>query len=185
MKTPKHVGNVTIVLRKGVGSKPTQILLGLKPPKNKADDKRNRKRVGADKWVPPGGGTESGDKSQKHAAQRELLEETGLNFSLSSFKKVGMLRGYNGSVEQPLWLVHIYLVTTASQALGPTAGPGLVKLQWFGVSRLPFNKMLTGDRDWIPRVIKGEKLTIKIVFSEDESDVTAKTIRTVRSFNGR
>lgn len=183
MKMPRHTGNVTIVLREPIGRNPAQILLGLKPPKNKADDGRKRKRVGAGKWVPPGGGTESGDKSQKHAAQRELLEETGLSFPLSAFRKVGALRGYNGSANHLLWLVHIYTVTTGRLKQKPIPGPGLVKLRWFMASRLPFEKMLTGDRDWIPRIIQGQKLAIKIVFSKDESDVTAKTIKTVRSFN--
>lgn len=184
MKTPQHTGNVTIVLRRPADRKPVHILLGLKPPRNKSDARRKRKRIGCNLWVPPGGGTESYDKSQKHAARRELEEETNLRFPLSAFRKVGVLKGYNGSVEKLLWLVHIYLVTTTDNPhQDPVPGQGLLELRWFAKSNLPFDRMLTGDRYWIPRIIAGKKLKIKIVFREDESDVMAIIVKIIRSFN--
>jgi ADP-ribose pyrophosphatase YjhB (NUDIX family) len=182
MKTkPKHIGNVTLVLDQNGASK--RLLLVLKPPKSKADDKRKRKRVGAGLWVPPGGGTEALDKSQKHAAQRELREETDLQYPLRSFRKVGVLKGYNGSADELIWLVHLYLVIKNSDKQHPVVGDGVRKLKWFPISRLPFKHMLTGDRDWIPRIIKGDKLMIQIVFNKDESDIKSKLIKNIRSFN--
>jgi 8-oxo-dGTP pyrophosphatase MutT (NUDIX family) len=181
MKTAKHIGNVTLVLDRNGASK--RLLLVLKPPKSKADAKRKRKRVGAGLWVPPGGGTEAFDKSQKHAAQRELREETALQYPLRSFQKVGVLKGYNGSADELLWLVHLYLVIKNSDKQHPVAGDNVLKLKWFPTSRLPFKRMLTGDRDWIPRIIKGDKLMIQIVFNKDESDVKSKLVKRIRSFN--
>lgn len=134
-------------------------------------------------WVPPGGGTEFSDKSQKHAAQRELREETGLRLPLKAFRKAGALKGHNGSADELLWLVHIYLVADDCDERRLVLGHDLTELRWFPVSRLPFKRMLTGDRDWIPKIINGEKLMIDIVFDENESDVKSKSIRTVRSFN--
>ncbi|MDE1974971.1 MAG: NUDIX domain-containing protein [Patescibacteria group bacterium] len=182
MKAPRHIGNVTLVLKSDGPSK--RLLLVLKPPKSKADDKRKRKRVGAGLWVPPGGGTEPTDKSQKHSAQRELLEETGLRYPIKNFRKVGVLKGFNGSENDLLWLVHLYLlVKPSSDAQQPIPGDNVIKAKWFPTSSLPFKRMLTGDRDWIPRIVNGEMLSIMIVFNENGSDVRSKSVKPVRSFN--
>jgi 8-oxo-dGTP pyrophosphatase MutT (NUDIX family) len=183
MKTkPKNIGNVTLVLDTASHAN-RRLLLVLKAPKDKADAKRKRKRVGAGRWVPPGGGTEPFDKSQKHAAQRELREETKLRFPLKVFRKVGVLEGYNGSADELLWLVHLYLIVVNGIKQRIVPGHKLLESRWFPISRLPFRQMLTGDRDWIPRIINGEKLVIKIVFDKDESNVKSKAVKPIRSFN--
>ncbi|MFA6554552.1 MAG: NUDIX domain-containing protein [Candidatus Paceibacterota bacterium] len=161
MKNKTNVGNVIIVLDKPLGRDDVRILLGRKGPRKKSDDKRKRKRVGIGCWVPPGGGTESDDKSQKHSARRELLEETGFLFPLKSFKKVGVMRVFLSDIL--IWVVHIYLVDTTDPnldyAIGEDDGEYL-DMRWFSLEKLPFAKMLEGDGDWLPRIMKGEKLSI-------------------------
>ena len=112
-----HVANVTLILDGQIDDRNRKLLLGLKRPKNQADEKRKRKKVGSGLFVPPGGGVKPSDKSQRHGAQREVFEETGFRFPLKDFKKVGTLRGYMDSYQKPLWLVHLYLVTTGRSDL--------------------------------------------------------------------
>jgi 8-oxo-dGTP pyrophosphatase MutT (NUDIX family) len=182
MKTSLNVGNVTLVLRQPHGASEPQLLLGLKRPKDKRDGKRKRERIGKGKWVPPGGGTEAEDKSQKHSAQRELLQETGILLPLSSFRKMGTLKGYLDGSAIPTWLVHIYCADVHDSCQFVT-NEEYTTMSWFPTSKLPFDEMLEGDRKWIPRIINNEKLSIKIVANGNADKASSVIIQQIRSFN--
>ena len=183
MKTKTHIGNVVIILDKPIGHPRLRVLMGHKRPRDERDKKRSRQRIGIGRWVPPGGGTEPNDKSQKHAAQREVWQETGLHFPLRSFRKAGVLKGYAASIAKPLWLVHIYTVHAPpdNQAFAPN--DEYTEMKWFSLSGLPFEQMLPGDRQWIPKVARGQMLMIKITGSHNEIDVFLVKMKSVRSFN--
>lgn len=183
MKIATHIGNVTIVLDRPHGQNNPLILMGHKRPKEKKDEKRKRKRIGADRWVPPGGATENDDTSQKHAAQRELRQETGLDFPLKSFRKVGVLRGYINSTDIPTWLVHIYMVDASVKEQVCVPNEEYVEMRWFPLSKLPFEKMLQGDRNWLPKIARGQKLSIRIVANENADKAFSINIRPINSFN--
>lgn len=182
MKITTHVGNVSIVLDRTIGRDNPRILMGRKRPKEDEDQKRKRKRVGVGRWVPPGGATENDDKSQKHAAQRELRQETGLVFPLKSFQKAGVLRGYKGSADTPTWLVHIYLVDASLVDGEFVPNEEYVEMRWFHLSELPFEKMLQGDKDWLPKIVNGQKLSIRIVANKIANENFSIKITPIRSF---
>ena len=183
MKTQTHIGNVVLILDKPIGHPRLRVLMGHKRPKDERDDKRSRQRIGIDRWVPPGGGTELTDKSQKHGAQREVCQETGLRFPLRSFRKAGVLKGYAASVAKPLWLVHIYTVHAPPDDQEFIPNEEYVEMHWFRLSELPFERMLPGDRQWIPKVAKGQRLSIKITGNHNEIDVFSIKMKPIRSFN--
>lgn len=183
MKTKTHIGNVTLVLNGGIGNCGKLLLLGLKRPKKESDDKRKRKKVGSGRWVPPGGGTESSDKSQKHSARREVFEEMGLHFPLASFKRMGTLWGYEASSKAPIWKVYLYVVEAKGLPSKIVPNEEYLIVKWFPIKKLPFGKMLTGDRKWIPRLIRGDKLSIRITFHDDEGKVSSCVIKRICSFN--
>ena len=183
MKTQTHIGIVFLILDKPIGHPRGRVLMGHKRPKDERDEKRSRHRIGIDRWVPPGGGTESADKSQKHAAQREVWQETGLHFPLKAFRKAGVLRGYAASVAKPLWLVHIYTVYAPPDNQAFVANEEYIEMRWFRLSDLPFEQMLQGDREWIPRIARGRKLSIRIVANENADTAYSVKIKPIRSFN--
>lgn len=182
MKKAKHIGNVTLIIDGKIGDPDSRLLLGLKRPRNKKDEKRRRKKVGSGRWVPPGGATEMVDKSQKHGAKREVWQETGLSLPLKAFKKAGQLLSHVLPSRKSLWLVHIYVVEMNGLRGDLILNEEYVDMRWFPVTKLPFSKMLRGDRDWIPRIIRGEKVSVKLHF-DDTDDVVASEIRTIGSFN--
>jgi 8-oxo-dGTP diphosphatase len=183
MKTQTHIGNVILVVKKQDGSKTPLLLLGKKRPKKKADAKRKRKKVGSGKQVPPGGGREPIDKSQKHGAQRELSQESGLSFPLRAFKKMGTLRGYIVPSKTPIWLVHLYSVDAGHLEQKLVPNEEFSEMGWFPVNKLPFKEMLTGDRTWMPRMLKGEKLSIRIGFDRTTDRMLWCVVKTIKSFN--
>lgn len=183
MATAAHTGNVIIVLDKPVGKSNPSILLGRKRPKKDNGAKRKRKRIGVGRWVPPGGATEYADKSQKHAAQRELRQETGLVLPLKSFEKVGILKGYTDLSGSMTWLVHIYLVNAGKNWQSFVPNEEYFEMKWFQLSKLPFDKMLEGDREWLPKIARGKKLSIKLVSNPNADKAFSIDVREVRSFN--
>jgi 8-oxo-dGTP pyrophosphatase MutT (NUDIX family) len=183
MKNKTHIGNVTLVLSGKSGDSGKFLLLGLKRPKKKSDNKRKRKKVGSGRWVPPGGGTEPSDKSQKHSARREVFEEMGLHFPLASFKRMGTLWGYEAPSKIPIWKVYLYVVEAKGLPSEIAPNEEYTAVKWFPIKKLPFDKMLTGDRKWIPRLIRGDKLSIRITFHDDEGKVSSCVIKDIKSFN--
>lgn len=183
MKTITHIGNVTIILDRSNSQNNPHILMGRKRPRGKKDEKRKRKRIGVGLWVPPGGATECSDKSQKHAAQRELRQETGLVFPLKSFQKVGILRGYINSTDVPTWIVHIYIVDASKTEQVFVPNEEYFEMRWFHLSQLPFEKMLQGDREWLPKIVKGQKLSIRIFTSENVGKAFSIVTEQISSFN--
>ncbi len=183
MKTKTHVGNVTLILDRPIWQRTTRVLLGLKRKKRKGDEKRTRKVVGSGKFVPPGGATEPTDKSQKHSAQREVLQETGIFIPLRCFRKVGILRGYINDNPTPLWLVHIYLANIGRIDKIFAPNEEYEKMCWFFAHSLPHDQMLSSDKYWMYRLLTGEKLSIRIRYKDNTDKETSVYIRPISSFN--
>lgn len=168
----ENIGNITLVMNHEPGHPQARLLLGLKPPLTEADKKRKRKRVGADKWGPPGGAREPSDTSHIDAAQRELEEETGLYFAQSRFKRVGILQGKIDGHVQPIWLAYVYLVVARPGEMQIRLNKrAYVNLAWFGINELCLIPMLARDREWIPELMAGHKRRIFIVFHDRVGDV--------------
>jgi 8-oxo-dGTP pyrophosphatase MutT (NUDIX family) len=176
MNAHTHIGNITLILDGPVGGQNTCILLGTKRPKQKADERRKRKKVGSGYMVPPGGATKPSDKSQKHAAQREVREETGLTFPLAAFKKVAILRGYFDE-GAPTWLVHIYMVSDIMVPQPVKPNEEFQNMGWYLIYDPPFGSMMSGDLLWLPQLLKGQKLSIRLRFAGDTDKVVSHTLQ--------
>ncbi len=175
LPTTHHVGNVILTFDRPLTDPGVCMFLILKEKKNKSDRRRKRKRVGAGKWSLPGGATEVFDRSQKHAAQRELYEESGdvWRMPLGDLRKVGLLKGMQcakrNSVSwedaQLKWIVHVYM-TVIPQDLKDLhrLSKGIVDRRWFPLHSLPYDNMLTPDRTWMPPLFKGEQHLIEVLF---------------------
>jgi ADP-ribose pyrophosphatase YjhB (NUDIX family) len=172
MQTKPHIGNLVLVTA-NLGS---EILLLHKLPENDADRLRTRKRVGIDCWGPPGGGNEAIDLTEVHAARRETMQETGLEFPIEAFRKIGMLEGFvqaDTPTPELAWIVHIYAVR---------AWPGMqtrVRIDpgehdgfgWFTIGDIPWGKMIEADREWLPELLKGKPLSIRVGFEGETEKV--------------
>lgn len=181
MKTKKengstpYEGNIILAFDRDKNDAEARLYLVKKAPKDKKDDQRKRKRVGIGKWVPAGGGRKSSDNSAKAGARRELFEESGDRWKIpmGDFHKVGLLEGYDTEESLPQswenarlkWVVPIY-ETVIPEWLRDDHRPskGIVKTGWFSIRSLPWDEMIDGDRSWMPRLIKGECLHIKVLF---------------------
>ena len=171
-----HIGNIVLI----TATMGQEILLLHKLPWSEKDQLRKaqgkRERVGIDKWGLAGGGNESTDLSDVHAAQRETLQETGLEFPLEAFVKKGVLEGFRQKENlEATSIATIYAV----QAWPGMKGKVIInpeehnRFSWFPIKNMPLDDMIESDRDWIPIILENrlKGLSIRIVFDGDSDKV--------------
>lgn len=121
---------------------------------------------GAGYWNGFGGKVET-DEPLLEAAVREVKEESNVDVLRDALIHVATLEFFfdDGSeVEAHVFLVHTFT--------GEPIETDEMLPQWFGFSDVPFSEMWDADKDWVPRVLRGEQLRGKVWF--DESGVSAE-----------
>ena len=126
--------------------KNSEVLLGFKTQK-----------IGKDCWNGYGGGIDNGE-TPRQAAWRELREEAGVVTSPEFLEKSAVVDFHNTKSDGSHFVcrVHIYLV---SQWTGnPRVTDEMINPTWFDIERLPLNKMMPADREWLTVVLSGKKI---------------------------
>jgi 8-oxo-dGTP diphosphatase len=144
-----------------------QVLLGLK-----------KTGFGAGKWVGLGGHVEPGEKPVA-AAVREVAEESGLLVPADSLQHMASIEFTFPA--RPSWdQATDVFVTSAYQ--GEPAESSEVAPRWFATDSLPLEKMWDDARYWLPLVLAGEHVNVRVTFADDcatvarmEPDLTAAT----------
>ncbi|MEZ4622999.1 MAG: 8-oxo-dGTP diphosphatase [Caldilineaceae bacterium] len=93
------------------------------------------------------------------AAARELWEESGLIVGADSLQPMGHVLFTHAQVR-----MHVY-VAMAWAGL-PTESNEMVP-QWFPLTGLPYVQMWPTDRDWLPHVLAGQRVTVVVYKHSD------------------
>jgi len=118
-----------------------------------------KRGLGAGKINGPGGRLEPGE-TPRQAAIRELREE--LCVTPTGIKKAGELlfQFTNGHS------IHGY-VFTATGIKGRPRETYEAKPMWISVKDIPYQKMWSDDRVWLPLMLAGKKFTGRFLFDDD------------------
>lgn len=127
-----------------------QVLLGYK-----------KRGFGAGRWNGFGGKIEEGEGIIE-AAKRELLEECGLEATNMAPHGQILFSFENEAREME---VHLFRVGEFS---GNEIETEEMRPQWFSANELPYDKMWSDDRHWLPLVLAGNKINARFHF--DSSD---------------
>ncbi|OGZ69871.1 MAG: hypothetical protein A3D44_03155 [Candidatus Staskawiczbacteria bacterium RIFCSPHIGHO2_02_FULL_42_22] len=131
--------------------KEDKILLGLK-----------KHGFGMGKWNGFGGKVNKGETIED-AAQRELLEESGL--VVQSMEKIGVLNFvWQGNPE--IWEVNIF---KAHEFIGQPQETEEMRPRWFLLKDIPFEAMWPDDKHWLPLFLENKKF--KGIFLFNQSNV--------------
>jgi 8-oxo-dGTP diphosphatase len=129
-----------------------EVLLGLK-----------KSGFGAGKWVGLGGHIEAGEKPVT-AAVREVAEESGLLVSADSLQHMASIEFRFPA--RPSWdQTADVFVTSVYQ--GEATESDEVAPRWFGEDALPLALMWDDAKYWLPRVLAGEHVDVRIEFADD------------------
>ncbi len=139
-----------------------RILLGLK-----------KTGFGSGKYNGFGGKFEEGETAAA-AAVRELKEECGLAANEADLEYVGELQFVFPASPELDHDVQLYVVHTWRGE--PQESPEM-KPEWFATADIPYKQMWADDIYWLPAVLKGKKISGRVIFAENNEDVEDITIR--------
>lgn len=127
--------------------------------------------LGAGKIVGLGGHVEYGE-SPAEAAVREVREESGVHVRLQSLTEAAFATFLFPA--RPAWDMTVTVFTTAGYR-GEPAETGEIRPEWFPRAALPLDRMWDDARQWLPRILDGERLRATFAYADD-----CQTVATAR-----
>ena len=128
---------------------------------------RKKRGFGVRKWNGFGGKIEGGETFLQ-CAVRELREETGLMADEGDFELVGFLDFHFSAAPE---LDHIGYVYILRHWQGAVCESEEMEPRWFAPHDFPYDEMWTGDRTWVPMVLKEDCVKGIITFAPDGETV--------------
>jgi 8-oxo-dGTP diphosphatase len=124
---------------------------------------------GAGRWVGLGGHVEPGEKPAQ-AAVREVAEESSLTVSPDTLEHRARIEFRFPA--RPSWdqTADVYVTSVFS---GEPADSDEVAPRWFAEDALPFDQMWDDARYWLPRVLAGQQVAVRISFAADCATVAS------------
>jgi 8-oxo-dGTP diphosphatase/2-hydroxy-dATP diphosphatase len=127
------------------------ILLGMK-----------KVRFGKGKYNGFGGGVKRGETLEQSAI-RETWEETGEGITLINPRRIGKIL-FNFQTDEQNHLVYFF---RASEYSGFPVETEEMRPEWFDINEIPYDKMWSDDKYWLPLFLKGK--SFRGIFQFDSS----------------
>lgn len=135
-----------------------------------------KRGFGAGRFNGVGGKPEPGETIEQTLV-RESQEEIGV--TPTEFEKVAELTFDELFKEEPA-IMRVY-VFTASSWTGTPAESEEMAPKWFAKNQIPYDTMWPDDPYWLPRVVKGEKLSANFKLDKDDS-IISQDVKVVEEF---
>jgi 8-oxo-dGTP diphosphatase len=126
-----------------------------------------KRGFGAGKFNGFGGKVEKGEDVTS-AALRELHEESSIKVNPQDTKKVAELDFF--FPHQPDWnqTVHVFVSHVWN---GDPVESDEMAPQWFAMDEIPFDKMWSDDKHWMPKVLAGDNVRGSFTFGRDDGTI--------------
>jgi len=136
-----------------------------------------KRGFGEGNWNGFGGKLEEGE-SIEGAAVREISEESGVTVTPEDLEKVAIVEFHFADGKH--LVVHTFFVRNWE---GEPVETEEMRPEWFAYDAIPYEKMWADDPHWLPRALKGEKLTGVVSFGPDGKSVTEMEWKQVDNFD--
>jgi len=128
--------------------------------------------LGTGKTVGLGGHVEEGE-TPGEAAAREVKEEAGISVAPGALTEVAFITFL--FPVRPQWDMTVNVFTSADWTGAAVETPEIIP-RWFPVSALPLARMWDDARQWLPRVLAGERLRATFSYAGDCETVETASI---------
>lgn len=122
-----------------------------------------KKGFGKDRWNGYGGKIKDGE-SIENAAIRELREESSIEVTTRELTKVALIEFFFNNT--PGWnqRAHVFFVRDWN---GEPQESEEMSPKWFEIGMIPYKDMWPEDKEWLPRILAGEKLKGAVYFKDN------------------
>jgi 8-oxo-dGTP diphosphatase len=128
--------------------------------------------LGTGKIVGLGGHVEDGETAAE-AAAREAKEESGVHVPSGAVTEAAFITFL--FPDRPAWSM-TSAVFTADEHSGEAVETEEIRPEWFPLAALPLDRMWDDARQWLPRVLDGERLRATFTYAADCQTVAAAHI---------
>jgi 8-oxo-dGTP diphosphatase len=149
------------LLTRTVGDGEPEVLLGYK-----------KTGLGTGKIVALGGHVE-GRETAAQAAAREVKEESGVAVAADSLREAAHVTFLFPT--RPAWDMTVEVFISDSWS-GEPAETDEIRPEWFPVAALPFDRMWDDGRQWVARVLAGERLQATFSYAPDCATVAKSAV---------
>lgn len=105
-----------------------------------------------------GGGLEPGE-DEYMSTVREAFEEWRIMVGRHRLRKVAVINMHNRKGSGEVFVCRLHIFFTRDWINEPEGGEEVGPPQWFPKSAPPLERMIPGDRAWLPLVLAGRKIT--------------------------
>lgn len=148
------------------------VLCFLREKNNKVLLAKKLDKIGRGSLNGYGGGIE-GDEPPSRAALREIAEECGVIGYEDSLRLIALVDAHNETADGQQSTCRIHVFDLSDWNGDPQASHEMGTPQWHNINKLPFDKMMLGDRYWVSRaLLAAEPLHVEIWYGPGQ-----KTLR--------
>ncbi|MBN2093981.1 MAG: NUDIX domain-containing protein [Candidatus Zambryskibacteria bacterium] len=128
---------------------------------------RKTRKIGVGLWNGWGGMVEDGE-TIRQTAVREFADESGLSSSASDLQYCGKVTFHNKKADGRKFdvEVHMFLLRKWNGQLKPN--PEMKEPTFWSIQNLPFDEMMPSDKDWLPFVLRGERIEGEVWHGENQ-----------------
>jgi ADP-ribose pyrophosphatase YjhB (NUDIX family) len=116
------------------------------------------RNIGKDRWNGYGGGVELEDKSVMDCLKREILKECEVEIQEKSTEEVAIIDFHNTKSDGEIFVCKVHVFFIKEWTGTPRESEEMASPTEFDFDKLPFDKMMLADKEWLPIVLAGEKL---------------------------
>lgn len=136
-------------------------------------------KVGAEKLNGYGGKCNDGE-TPRQAMAREFYEESGAHScGPDNLENVAIIHFFCGN--EKLFTCYVFLIHNWIGILNETEEMG--EPQWYPIEDIPYEEMMPGDKEWLPIVLRGEKIIAHVNYNTEMSQASL-TYTTETSLTG-
>lgn len=130
--------------------------------------------LGEGNYIGIGGKLEEGE-SFEDCAKREVLEEVGLK--LDEVENMGTAYFYFPAKEnKEKWNMETQIYTSRKWLGEPSQTDEMIP-EWFGLDKIPFDKMWADNKLWIPLILEGKKVEVHVMYTDDNKTIKEYSIK--------
>ncbi len=131
------------------------------------------RKIGAGCWNGYGGGVEEGETTLE-CATRELKDESGLIASKEDLEKVAIADFHNEKIDGSIFVCRVHFYLWKKWEGFPKETEEMINPTPFNINDLPLKGMMPADREFIPLILKNEKLLVEAHYTPFQKKLKGK-----------